>query len=74
MNEIEIINKQLKKLKEKGYILDIINDTICLIDTKIFLSETKTYNESINKHNNMRKGHELNGDIIDASKFIVAIF
>lgn len=73
MKEIEIIRKQLKILASKGYCLDIVNDTICLIDTKIFIKESEFYKNSTNKHQPLKKGG-LNGDIMDESKYIICTF
>ena len=74
MKEIEIIKLQLRKLAKKGYHLDIVNDAICLIDTNNFMEQTDNYEKSTNKHDAMKKGNKINGDIVDESKYIICTF
>ena len=56
MEEIKIITEQLKKLAKKGYHLDIVRDTIVLIDTNAFINETEKYEKSTNKNQPLKKG------------------
>ena len=71
MEEIKIIKQQLKKLSKKGIHLDIVNDTVCLVDSKKQVEVFKEYDNSPKKWDGMSKDVE-NYDIIDTSKYIVA--
>jgi hypothetical protein len=73
MEEINIIRRELKKLSKKGIELDIVNDTVCLVDRKIQIKTITEYEKSTKKWNGMSKDRE-NYDICDESKYIVASF
>lgn len=70
MEEINIIKQQLKKLQKKGIALDIVNDTIVLVDIKKQADAITKYDASTNKWDGLSKDH-INFDKFDTSKYII---
>ena len=72
MEEIKIIKQQLKKLARKGIALEIINDTVYLIDSKKQVEVMADYSKCTNVWDGIKKDYE-NYSTLEIGKFVVAI-